>query len=311
MTKNKRRTAARSLAKFSLILASLAIFTLMYLAMLARPVSRDPRQQEFEIVSGDSTVMIANKLKTEGLIRSPNLFRLIVKQMGLSGKLQAGYFYLSPSMTSREIASALTKGMTKSQKLTIPEGYRLEQIAETAGLPTKEFLTVAKGMEGKLFPDTYFLKEGITSQELVDLMHANFVKKVGEIDQKTLIIASLIERETRSKEEKGIVSGIIHKRLAQGWALELDATVQYFLGKSGNWWPNTTLLDRKLNSPYNTYTNQGLPPGPIGNPGLDAIEAARNPVDSSYWFYLHDRNGVIRYATTNDEHNKNIAKYIR
>ena len=141
-------------------------------------------------------------------------------------------------------------------------------------------------------------------------MHANYVKKVGSLDPKTLILASLIERETKHDAEKPIVAGIINKRLAEGWPLELDATVQYQLGKSGDWWPNTTLLDRKIKSPYNTYLNRGLPASPICNPGLVSIDAAKNPADSPYWFYLHDREGNIHYAATLEEHNQNISKYI-
>lgn len=312
MTRKRLNTAARSLAKFSLALGLIITASALYLLSLLRPVSSaSVATAEFEVSQGNSTLAIANNLQGAGLIRSPFMFRVVVKVYGLAGKLQAGYFQLSPSMSTKTIAESLTRGMTKSTKLTIPEGYRLEQIAETAGFPIKEFLAVAKGMEGQLFPDTYFLKEGITPAELVELMHANFVKKVGEIDQRTLILASLIERETKGNAEKPVVAGILEKRLDQGWPLELDATVQYFLGKSGDWWPNTTLLDRKLPSPYNTYLHQGLPPGPIGNPGLAAISAARNPQTTTYWFYLHDKSGVIRYAETLEEHNKNIAKYIR
>jgi UPF0755 protein len=307
MTRKRPNIAARSLVKFSL-----AIFLVvgLWLYGLTLPVGKG-ETTEFTVQKGESTAVIASNLKITGLIRSPLMFRIIVKQAGLAGKLQAGFFELAPSMTTHEVALALTKGMTKSQKLTIPEGYRLEQIAETAGFPTKEFLQVAKGMEGQLFPDTYFLKEGITASELVKLMHDNFQNKVGSIDQKTLILASLIERETRGDDEKSVVAGILTKRLDAGWPLELDATVQYVRGKSGDWWPNTTLLDRKSPSPYNTYLQKGLPPAPIGNPGLDAINAARAPKTSPYWFYLHDKSGKIHYGATLDEHNANVRTYIQ
>lgn len=311
MTRKRVNIVAHSLVKFSLFLLVLFGGIGFYLTTLLAPVSKkDQSQSEFEIKKGDSTLSIANSLKSKNLIRSPFMFRLVVKQSGLGGKLQAGFFILSPSQSTREIAQSLTKGMTKSQKLTIPEGYRLEQIAETAGFSRAEFMAVAKGMEGTLFPDTYFLKEGITAKELVDLMHANYLKKVGEIDKNTLILASLIERETRGNAEKPVVAGILSKRLASGWALELDATIQYSLGKPGDWWPNTTLLDRKLPSAYNTYLHQGLPPTPICNPGIDSINAAKNPQDSPYWFYLHDREGGIHYGVTNADHSQNIAKYI-
>lgn len=314
MTSRRRLTAAHSLAKSkrSVILSVVEGFILLagiYCYSLTLPVSKSTSTQEFEIQKGESVKSIALRLKSERLIRSPLLFRLIVRQNKLT--VQAGIYQLSPSLAPNILAQSLTKGLTLDFKLTIPEGYRQEQIAEAARLPVKDFMASAKGLEGQLFPDTYYIKEEITPQELVKIMHDNFIKKVGNVDRDTLILASLVERETRGDDEKPVVAGILKKRLSAGWPLELDATVQYVLGKSGSWWPNTTLLDRKIKSPYNTYLNQGLPPGPIGNPGLASIQAVKNSVESQYWFYLHDKNGVIHYGATLEEHNQNIAKYIR
>ena len=306
MTRRPNRTVVPYLAKFSL----LALVVLgIYLFTLTLPVSNSGSSQSFEIDKGQSVRSVAESLKSEGLIKSPLYFRLLVRQLNLT--IQAGVFQLNPSLTPKVIAKTLTKGLAVDVKITIPEGFRSEQIAETAGLPVKDFLLAAKGLEGQLFPDTYYVKEGITAPELVNIMHDNFVKKAGTLDKSTLVMASLVERETRGDAEKPIVAGILQKRISAGWALELDATVQYVLGKPGNWWPNTTLLDRKTASPYNTYLHQGLPPSPIGNPGLESIKAVQNAKESPYWFYLHDREGNIRYGATLDEHNQNIAKYIR
>jgi UPF0755 protein len=306
MTRHPKSTVVRYLAKFSLLALVVAG---IYLYILSRPVSSSGSVQSFEIEKGQSVRSVAEELKSAGLIKSPLYFRLLVRQQKLT--IQAGVFQLSPANTPKEIAQTLTKGLAVDVKITIPEGYRSEQIAETAGLPIKDFLAAAKGLEGQLFPDTYFVKQGITAPKLVTIMHDNFVKKAGTVDKSTLILASLVERETKGDAEKPIVAGILQKRLSAGWALELDATVQYVLGKPGNWWPNTTLLDRKTISPYNTYIHQGLPPAPIGNPGLESIKAVQNAVSSPYWFYLHDREGNIRYGATLEEHNQNIAKYIR
>ncbi len=306
MTRKRKSIAVRSLVKYSLL--SLIIIVL-YIYSLTRPASTATELQTFEVAKGESVQSVATSLKSAGLIRSPLYFRLIVRQHELT--VQAGIYRLSPSLTVPTIAQSLTRGLAVDKTLTIPEGYRSEQIAETAGLPVKEFLTVVGNMEGQLFPDTYFVREDVTSEELVTIMHDNFVKKVGNLDRESLILASLVERETRATDEKPIVAGILKKRLSAGWALELDATVQYFLGKPGAWWPNTTLLDRRLASPYNTYLHRGLPPGPIGNPGLAAIDAVRNAKDSPYWFYLHDRMGQIHYAETNAQHAHNISQYIK
>src|SRR5581483_2493272 len=119
--------------------------------------------------------------------------------------------------------------------------------------------------------------------------------------------ASIIERETKSEEERPIVAGILLKRINAGWPLQADATIQYALG---NWDP-VNADDLKIQSPYNTYLNTGLPPTPICNPGLSSINAAKNPTQSNYWYYLHDKDGQIHYATTIDEQNANIAKYLQ
>ena len=314
MTRLPRSTAARYLAKSkltSLLLSFAAVIAVLlaYLYQQTLPVSQSSNDINFEIPKGASVRVIASQLKEQKLLRSPLYFRYLVKTNDLV--LQAGNYKLNPSLTPLRLAQIMTKGLAVDVKLTIPEGFRSEQIAETATLTVKDFLVAAKGLEGELFPDTYYVKVGITAPELVQIMQENFAKKVGKIDKATLILASLVERETKGDAEKPIVAGILKKRLNEGWNLELDATVQYFLGKPDNWWPNTTLLDRKLPSPYNTYLHSGLPPAPIGNPGLASINAVRNSENSPYWFYLHDREGNIRYGATLEEHNQNIAKYIK
>ncbi len=310
MTRTKRHIVARSLAKFSfLVLVLLLLAGVGFGYWSSRPVSQESTVVAFEVDSGASVKSIAKSLQQAGLIRQPLYFQFLVKRNNLT--LQAGSYQLDSADPPLTIAKNLTRGLAASIKITIPEGYRSEQIAEVAGLPISEFKAAVGDLEGRLFPDTYFVQEDLTSVELVTLMYNNFLKKVGELDKETLILASLIERESKGDEEKPVVAGILIKRLNARWPLELDATVQYVLGKPGSWWPNTTLLDRQTKSPYNTYLNLGLPPAPIGNPGLTSIKAAQNPVASPYWFYLHDRTGIIRYAITNEEHNQNISKYIR
>ncbi len=305
MTKRPKNTAARSLVRFSLLAIVVAG---VYLYTLTLPVANSGDLQEFKVSKGQSVRTIAENLQDAGLIRSPLYFRLLVRTRKLS--LQAGTFRLSPAAPPSQVALFLTKGLAIDEKITIPEGFRVEQIAETAGMDAKEFLAAAKGLEGQLFPDTYFVKSDLTPDQLVQLLHDNYLKKASAYDRETLILASLIERETKSDGEKPIVAGILQNRLRASWPLELDATIQYIAGKSGDWWPNTTLLDRKRPSAYNTYLHTGLPPAPICNPGLASLTAAANPASTDYWFYLHDKSGQIHYAKTLEEHNSNIAKYI-
>ncbi|MBI4033134.1 MAG: endolytic transglycosylase MltG, partial [Candidatus Blackburnbacteria bacterium] len=140
-------------------------------------------------------------------------------------------------------------------------------------------------------------------------------------------LASIVERETLTDEERPIVAGILLKRLEAGWPLQADATLQYAIAsvnctlrketsaaqsvKCEDWWPIPSSEDKKIKSLYNTYLNRGLPPGPIANPGLSSIKAVVSPQDSPYWFYLHDGNGKIHYAKTSEEHAENIRKYLQ
>jgi len=236
MTKKPRSIAVHSSvrSKPKLILsvveglATIALLSGIYFYTLTLPYSHDTQSVNFEVTKGESVTTIASHLKDAKLIRSSLYFRYIAKSHKLI--LQAGKYQLFPSDSPLKLATQLTKGLAVDKKITIPEGFRREQISELTGLNLIS-------PEGRLFPDTYFIKEDITAQELVDLMQANFAKKVGKVDEQTLILASLVERETKGDEEKPVVAGILKKRLENGWPLELDATVQYFLGKPGSWWP--------------------------------------------------------------------------
>jgi len=305
------------LALFFAGLVTLGIITWSFFTSLLSPVNPNVSTPlAFTVNKGDSVLTIGSNLTSSGLLRNPLSFRLAVYLEQLSGKIQAGDYQLAPNMSARTIARALTKGYRAGVTLTIPEGYRLEQIAELAesklGIKYQDFLAASKGQEGYLFPDTYELEEGTSAQELVALLSDTWEQKLksNKPSLNELILASIIERETLSQDEKPIVAGILQKRLVEGWPLEVDATIQYLLGKKGEWWPIPLLGDRELKSPYNSYLNKGLPPAPICNPGLDSLRAAMNPTSSPYYFYLHDKQGNIHYATTNAEHESNIAKYI-
>lgn len=294
------------------------LFTWITYLSMVKPV--DSKSQElvaFTVNKGESTLSIARRLQQAGLIRSVFGFRLEVKRMGLAGKLQAGDYQLTAAAPARAIAEALTMGYAAELKLTIPEGYRVEEIAEKVeavlGISQKDFLAVAKKYEGYLFPDTYQFGSNTTAEAVVERMRTEFSNKTRTLKptESQIILASLIERETKTMAEKPIVAGILQKRLDNNWPLQLDATMQYIVGKKGEWWPNTTLADRQRPSAYNTYLNQGLPPGPICNPGLESIKAAVSPQASNYWYYLHGRDGIIRYAATSAEHEQNIVRFLR
>lgn len=285
------------------------------------PVSiKDKTTKMFVIPKGSGIRAISNDLKEQGLIKDDIVFFLYVRKNGIDKKIQAGDFKLSPSMSSQQIAKALTIA-SKDVWITIPEGKRAEEVAEILkeNIPTYDDTWVAslQEHEGYLFPDTYLIPRDATIDQIITLLKTTFDQKYSTINNNTdlskaeiVTLASLIEREAITNEEKPMISGIIHNRLAENMPLQIDATIQYAKGNPGAWWEPVSASEyRSVQSLYNTYLSQGLPPGPIGNPGLEALAAAANPANTDYFYYLHDGNQIIRYAETLEEHNNNIEKY--
>lgn len=281
----------------------------------------------FSVASGDGAKMIAANLASENLIRSSTGFYVLVTILGIDRQLQAGEFRLSRSMDAKAIALELTHGIT-DQWVTTLEGWRSEevaaQVARDLDIPEQELLKFTR--EGYMFPDTYLIPQDATAAAIVDMFAQNFEKKVTaqmREDAKTIdlslgqviILASIVEREGRSAEDRPIIAGILLKRLKADWPLQTDATLQYALGyqaREKSWWKKSlTLEDKNVRSAYNTYLNPGLPPGPISNPGIESIKAVIYPKESEYWYYLHDPAGSVHYATTIEEHNANVATYLR
>lgn len=288
----------------------------------------DPKIKEtkiFVIPPKTGVRQIAQKLKRESLIRDQIVFFLLVKVKGLEKNIQAGDYRLSPSMDPATLLTTLTHG-TLDVWVTIPEGWRSEEIAQklfqTLGIPQEGFLKVSQ--EGYMFPDTYLIPKEASAGAVAKMMLSNFQRRweegIGLKDQREIVtLASIVEREVKEEKDRPIVSGILLKRLKNGMSLDVDATVQYAVanlkcqiseGKC-DWWPKKlTSQDLKINSPYNTYLNPGLPPTPIANPGLSSLQAAAFPKETDYWYYLSDKTGKIHYARTLEEHNQNIEKYL-
>lgn len=284
--------------------------------------SRDKSQKMFVIEPGSGIRAIANNLEKEGLIKDPIVFFLMVRQKGYDKKIQAGDFRLSPSMSAIEIAEAMTKGSLDIW-VTIPEGKRAEEIAEILSekIPTydESWKQDLVQQEGYLFPETYLVPRDSNSETIITLLTNTFEEKYSQISQKNVdlskeeivILASMIEREAKHDEDRPLISSVMHNRLEIGMALQIDATIQYAKGKiNGNWWTPVTLAEyRSVKSTYNTYLQPGLPPGPISNPGQKSLEAAANPASTNFLYYITDKNGINRYATTGEQHLENIRKY--
>ncbi len=298
-----------------------------YYGFLLSPVnSADKGTKLFMIRPGEATVEIAKDLEKEGLVRSANAFTVLVKRSGNTGSIQAGNFKLSPSMSAGEILQNLRSGMI-DKKVTLLEGWRVEEMGEKLGaelgIKSTEFVQDAK--EGYMFPDTYQFDPKATPPEIAQIMRDNFDKRYDAALQKKVkaqgltpaqgvILASIVEREARSDEVRRMVASILLKRYKIGMALNADATIQYVLGyqsSEGSWWKrNLTAADLKVDSPYNTYLNAGLPPAPICNPSLSSLEAVANADPSTpYLYYYHDSKGRSYYAKTLEEHNQNVANH--
>lgn len=289
------------------------------------PVNSQSKESKiFVVQKGDGVKEISNRLKANGLIRSSIVFFLLVKQSGIDKRIEAGDFRLSPAMTVKEIAENLTHG-TLDIWITVPEGKRAAEIAEILKekIPTYDpsWFSALGASEGYLFPDTYLIPKDANIEIIVNQMRGNFNAKYATLNtsntkltqEEIVILASLIEREAITDAERPIIAGILINRLNAGMALQVDATIQYAKGKNPEnkkWWEPVLIEEYKtVASDYNTYLFAGLPPGPIANPGIEALSAAVSPATTDYLYYLHDQNGKIRYAETLAEHNENIEKF--
>ncbi len=290
------------------------------------PISSDKNTKVVIIPKGEGTSAIAERLKSQGLIHSALAFKIYAKLNNLAGKIQAGSFKLSPSMNMVDIAKNLTAG-TDDTWVTLIEGWRIEEMASDIAKYFKddsaEFVTNAK--EGYMFPDTYLFPKESSGEYIANTLKNTFkkrysdelktkIKRQGLTEEEGVILASLVEREGRSDKVRIEIAGILLKRLNMGMKLDVDATVQYSLGyqpSEKSWWKkHINNEDKKISSPYNTYTHQGLPPNPICNPGLASLKAVANAnPNTPYLYYYHDSKGNSYYGKTLEEHLDNVANH--
>ena len=297
---------------------------------------------EFEVKKGQGVKEIGWALKEQNLIRSSFWFKTYVWLKGEGSSLKAGKYSLSPSFNIPLIVDALSGGkvILNEARVTLPEGMSLAEIKNKlleAGVPAAaqiseektgdfalqyKFLNEApaeSSLEGFLFPDTYRFKKDAKTEEIVKRFLENFDRKLlpawrEEISRQKrtlyeiLIMASIIQNEAGSAEEMSLIASVFYNRLKINMALESDATVNFATGKNNR---QPLLEDLKVKSPYNTYLNRGLPPGPIGNPGEAAIKAAVYPASSNYYYFLHPLNSPAVFSKTLGEHNANREKYLK
>jgi len=295
----------------------------------------------FEVMPGDTPVKIAKELKKENLIISDFLFNFYIEKSGRASSLKAGKYAFSQNMSIAQIADKIIFGDVYIEKvrLSVPEGtniYQLDKkieklkiedetkISEYKAGDFKEkysFLNSVKdneSLEGFLFPDTYtYNKDTVTVKHIAESMLDNFdlklnkklreeITKQGKTIFEIITMASILEREVRTTNDMALAAGILWKRINSGMPLQVDATTIYSLGHN-----NLKSKDLKIDTPYNTYLNKGLPKGPISNPGLRAIRAAIYPKSSPYWFYLSKPSGETVFSRTFSDHKKAINLYLR
>ncbi|KUK84191.1 MAG: aminodeoxychorismate lyase [Microgenomates bacterium 39_6] len=320
---------------FFIFLALLAGF-IVYSASL-EPVSPGSQEEVMFVISpGESLKSVASRLEKAGLIKKAWPFIILVQKEGLSQKIQAGSFRLSPAMEVKEIAQNLTSGSLDVWVTIIP-GTRAEEVAlvlkeKLSGFDEVWFENL-KANEGYLMPDSYLIPQNASWDDFWQIIRKNYQTEIDKeillkaqdrgLDEEALIIlASLVEREAKTQSDQQIIAGILLNRIRGNWPLQVDATVQYALANQNCqrnnptqcvWWPKVTGQDIKtINSPYNTYQNKALPPGPICNPSPGAIYAVAGASENSpYWYYISDPSGELHLAKTLAEHEENINRYLR
>lgn len=321
------KLAIRLIALFVILGVIAGIGGLWWMDATSPADLQNTTSQVFTVSSGEGVRSIAIRLKAQSLIKDQVGFFVLVKLLRLDNQLQAGNFRLAPVMDVQSIIKELTHG-TLDTWVTTLEGWRSEEVAfklaQDIEIPETEFLKYAR--EGYMFPDTYLFPKDASASGVVKILLDNFEKRITQ-DIRTaivkqgisfedgIILASIVEREGKSDTDRPVIAGILLKRLKEEWPLQADATLQYVLGyqsKDKTWWKKElTDEDKEINSPYNLYKHQGLPPAPISNPGLAAIKAVAYPKESKYWYYIHDKEGKVHFATTLEEHNTNVAKYLQ
>lgn len=312
------------------VLSLLVIFFLKW--WLLGPVSTISKPRVY--IKSQETLDVAGELAHAGYIRNANAFQLLYLVLFGDKKIEAGGYRLDASMDAWQVIQKLSE-KPDLVWVSMREGLRKEQVGEIVGSAlgwTEAQRNVWNTLytldskpdfaEGVYFPDTYLLPRDETveqiAQRFIDHFNEKFAPFLQKFTEKNirwttgLKIASLIQREAGGTDDMKIISGIIWNRLDKGMKLEIDATMQYTRGKVGDsWWGSIDLAQKKSDSPYNTYVYKGLPPTPISNPGLAAIDAALNPEETDCMFYLHGSDKQIHCAKTYEEHLQNIEKYLR
>jgi UPF0755 protein len=324
-----------SLLLLALIVAALAAYA-VYVPIGPPEGTPDNSAIYVDITPGTGTQAIATQLELAGVVRSRYAFDLLRAIKG--GKLLAGEYRFNHPAPATEVYARMIRGDVYTVSLTIPEGYNIFDIAqavETSGLGSRNaFLTAARSqtaliadlspnatsLEGYLFPDTYRFPRHISPSQMLTAMVRRFRQVAAQLNladspagsiPRTLILASLVEKEVSQDSERPLVAGVFNNRLSQGIPLATDPSVIYAALLDGRYRGTIYASDLQFDSPYNTYRHAGLPPGPICNPGVAALKAALAPAHTDYLYFVADAQGHSRFSTTLKEHAQQVEDYRR
>lgn len=280
-----------------------------------------------QVDRGESIQSIGAMLLEKQIIKDERIFLIGMWLSGLT--INYGYYQINPNASTAEVINILTLGKTKVEKVTIPEGYRMEQIAKVLDerkiVDYSTFVKSATGKEGELFPDTYFFALNMTADKVVATMVDNFTIRIKDltVGRDDLIIASIVEREAANDTDRAMIAGIYKNRVKAGMKLQSDPTVEY--GRDTNNLAKLSVTEQKeyafwksaktaeftsVISPFNTYSFVGLPADPLCNPGIASIKATLSPTPSSYYYFLYGTDGKIHFAKTQAEHDQNVQKFM-
>jgi len=316
----------------SLFLACLLALWLAVSSVL-RPVAPEGGKRTFVVLEGWTLRDAASALEREGLIRSEKALRLLARVRGGGRGVRAGEYSLSPAMEPGEVLSILTSGRVLTHTVTIPEGLTVAQTAEVLerkDLADKQaFLALFRDhaflekhglpgptLEGYLYPDTYRFARGLSPERIAETMIRRFWEVVEPLKERArerdlglrelVTLASVVEKETGKAEERPIIASVFLNRLERGMRLQSDPTVIYGMDEFNG---NITRKDLETKTPYNTYRLSGLPPGPIANPGKDALRAVLYPSETDFLYFVSKNDGSHKFSRTLSEHNRAVRRY--
>ena len=305
----------------TIVIGTVALFGYLF---GIRPPDTFPLNKLVEIPKGLTESEIAQTLQDNGVIRSPFMFRAVVKLLRSDRQLHAGDYVFKEPRDVFSIARAISTGAygLEPYRIRIPEGAMTKDMATIYSavltkFNTQRFMERAQPMEGYLYPDTYFFLPNATEDTVVETMRANFDSHITILEDEIVafdkpladivIMASIVEREARKYEDRRTIAGVLWRRLDKNIPLQADVTFLYTIGKGSF---DLTMDDLRSDSAYNTYKNKGLPPTAIGSPSLASLEAAITPIDKGYLFYLADNNGVTHFSKTYAQHQENRRIYL-